>query len=115
LGYNIEWDGNTVTFSSVGHSKGAVSVTSSDEGALRLIRRAISMLNSAVIRPKRISVPVVLIPRPNEAVLVPSPQSVGGDKDAPVPVRETTQPEHPAPRELATQRRNIHRNVGDAR
>ncbi|BBY62035.1 hypothetical protein MHEL_02780 [Mycolicibacterium helvum] len=83
VGYNIEWDGHTVTFPPAGDPEGAVSFKPFREGVLRLRRYAVAMFNSAAGRPMRISLPVVLIPLggPYDRVSVAAPQSVGGDKE----------------------------------
>jgi hypothetical protein len=78
VGYNIEWDGNIVTFPPVGYPKGAVSFSSSGECALSLSRYAVGMFNSVPTRAMRISVPVVLIPGPDKMVAVAAPRSVRG-------------------------------------
>jgi hypothetical protein len=88
LDYAIEWDGHTVTLPAVGDSAAdGVSFTSFDDAELRLAKFAVSMFDSAPKGQTRISVPVVLIPRPDneydqDAVSVAAPRSMGGDKDA---------------------------------
>jgi hypothetical protein len=64
-----------------------VSFTSFGGADLRLAKFAVSMFDSAPKGQTRISVPVVLIPRPDneydqDAVSVAAPKSMGGDKDA---------------------------------
>jgi hypothetical protein len=88
LGYAIEWDGHTVRLPAVGGSDAeGVSFTSLGGADLRLAKFAVSMFDSAPKGQTRISVPVVLIPRPDneydqDAVSVAAPKSMGGDKDA---------------------------------
>ena len=88
LGYAIEWDGHTVTLPAVGDSDAeGVPFTSLDDADLRMAKFAVSMFDSAPKCQTRISVPVVLIPRPDneydqDAVSVAAPKSMGGDKDA---------------------------------
>ena len=83
MGYNIEWDGHTVTFPPVGDPESALPLAPSGEGALQLSRYAASMFSSTPGCPMRITLPVVLIPigKPWDPVSVAAPQSVGGDKD----------------------------------
>lgn len=86
LGYTIEWDGHAVTLPAMGELDDGVSFTSWDDAELQLARYAVAMFNAAPEGQTQISVPVVLIPRPDNeyddgAVSVAAPRSMGGDKD----------------------------------
>jgi hypothetical protein len=88
LGYAIECDRRTVTLPVVGESGGdGVSSTSFGDAELRLAKFAVAMFASAPKGQTQISVPVVLIPRPDNehdpgAASVAAPRSMGGDRDA---------------------------------
>lgn len=87
LGYSIEWDGRAVTLPPAGELDDGVSFASSDDAQLRLARYAVTSFSAAPEGQTQISVPVVLIPRPDNehddgAVSVAAPRSMGGDKDA---------------------------------
>jgi hypothetical protein len=84
VGYAIEWwDGHTVRLPAVGGSDAeGVSFTSFAEAEPRLARFAVSMFESFPKGQTRISVPVVLIPRPDneydqDAGSVAAPRSMG--------------------------------------
>lgn len=92
LGYAIEWDGQAVTLPPVGDPDAAGVKFDYldhhlDEPEFRVFKFVISMFASASRNQKRISVPVVLIPQPDDedgwpVVSVATPKSMGGDRVA---------------------------------
>jgi hypothetical protein len=87
MSYAIDSDGNTITLPAFGGSNiQGVPFTSFGDADLRLSRFAVSLFDSIPRGQTRISVPVVLIPRPDNeydqnAVSVAAPGSIGGDRD----------------------------------
>jgi hypothetical protein len=86
--YSVERNGEVVTFPPMGGAEaGTVSFTSFGDGEPQLAKFAFAMFESVPAGETRISVPIALIPRPDnaydaEAVSVAAPKSMGGDKDA---------------------------------
>lgn len=82
MGYDIEWDGHTVTLPAADDPNGGLSFSLAADWALRLRTYAASVFDSVPGWPIRMSLPVVLLPigQPNDQVSVAVPRSVANDE-----------------------------------